>query len=233
MMDRDIDCAKCGAATSGAALCGTCAGLNACSAPSDDNMARALRWLSSEPSTVEGKSLYGCALSGPDHFVQASLARLLDQVQACTICPASAAPSSGEAEARETPWPSAAYYKATLEKIAKTPGLPIEAYETAADALGWARRFRPSGDRANELLATGWKWHGQNRWSHPGADSGRPMTYEAARDHLPASPFTSRASPCPGRVVVDDVLLKCSNPKGRGHDGACDFPTALTKGPAK
>ncbi len=46
--------------------------------PSDESMARALGWLSSEPSNVAGKSLYGCALAGPSHFAQVSLARLLD-----------------------------------------------------------------------------------------------------------------------------------------------------------
>lgn len=50
--------------------------------PSDKNMDRALQWLSNEPSRDPNRSLFGCALAGPDHFGQESLARLLDQVEA-------------------------------------------------------------------------------------------------------------------------------------------------------
>ncbi len=53
--------------------------------PSDTSMGLALSWLASEPSNVAGKSLFGCALSGPDHFAQESLARLLDRVRAAPM----------------------------------------------------------------------------------------------------------------------------------------------------
>jgi hypothetical protein len=38
--------------------------------------------------------------------------------------------------------PREAEYKVALEKIAMTKGIPVEAYEVAADALCWARKFR-------------------------------------------------------------------------------------------
>jgi hypothetical protein len=47
-----------------------------------------------------------------------------------------------------------------------------------------------------------------------------------------SAPYLDVASPCPGRVVVDGDLLRCTRIEGRGHDGPCDFPSGLSSGVA-